>query len=105
VGQFSVHVNTDPATQARFPLFVDIQDDLLSFLATRVVIPLTPLDRHDRDGIPMLTPELTIEGKHYVLLAPQLMHLKADRLGPLVAELNAERREVLTAVEMIFRGL
>jgi hypothetical protein len=47
MGQFSVHRNSDPATQEHFPLFVDIQDDLLSYTATRVVIPLTPRERHD----------------------------------------------------------
>ena len=31
--------------------------------------------------------------------------MKADRLGPIVAQLDAERREALLAVEMIFRGL
>jgi toxin CcdB len=105
MGQFSVHSNPNPATQDRFPLFVDIQDDLLSFLATRVVIPLTPRDRRGHDMILALAPPLTIEGKHYVLLAPQLMHMREDRLGTVVAALEAERREVLAAVEMIFRGL
>lgn len=105
MGQFSVHSNPDPATQERFPLFVDVQDDMLSYLATRVVIPLTPKDRHDYDAILALAPPLTIEGKHYVLLAPQLTHLKANQLGPAVAQLTAERGDVLAAVEMLFRGL
>ena len=105
MGQFAVHSNPDPATRDRYPLFVDIQDDLLSFLATRVVIPLTPRDRRGDDMILALAPPLTIHGEQYVLLAPQLMHLRADRLGPAVAQLEAERREVLLAVEMIFRGL
>ena len=52
-----------------------------------------------------LAPPLTIQGEQHVLLAPQLMHLRADRLGPAVAQIEAERREVLLAVEMIFRGL
>ena len=104
MGQFSVHRNSDEATQDRFPLFVDIQDNLLTFLATRVIVPLAPRDR-GHDAIPALVPSLTIEGKDYLLLAPQLMHLRADRLGPAIAEIETERREVLIAVEMIFRGL
>ena len=105
MGQFSVHSNTDPATQEHFPLFVDIQNDLLSYMATRVVIPLTPRERHDYDTIPTLAPPIVVEGRHYVLLAPQLMHLRATQLGPVVAELSAERHDVLASVEMIFRGL
>jgi toxin CcdB len=105
MGQFSVHSNTDPATQEHFPLFVDIQNDLLSYMATRVVIPLTPRERHDYDIIHTLAPPITVEGRRYVLLAPQLMHLKASQLGPVVAELNAERPDVLASVEMLFRGL
>jgi toxin CcdB len=105
VGQFAVHRNLDEATQDRYPLFVDVQDDLLCFLATRVVIPLTPRDRRGHDMILALAPPLTIDGKDYVLLAPQLMHLKASQLGPIVAQLEAERHDVLRSVEMIFRGL
>ena len=105
MGQFSVHSNPDPATQELFPLFVDIQNDLLSHMATRVVIPLSPRERHDFDVIPTLIPPITVEGRRYVLLAPQLMHLKASQLGPVVAELNIERHDVLASVEMIFRGL
>jgi len=33
------------------------------------------------------------------------MHLKASQLGPVVAQLEAERHDVLRSVEMIFRGL
>ena len=40
--QFAVHKNTNPATRAAVPLLLDVQNDLLADLATRVVVPLYP---------------------------------------------------------------
>jgi toxin CcdB len=105
MGQFTVHRNTDPMTEHRVPLFVDIQNDLLTHLATRIVIPLARQQGQQYDIMWTLVPELTINGQRYVLLVPQLMHVKAEQLGPAVAEVKHERHEVLAAVEMLFKGL
>ena len=105
MAQFSVHRNADATTAEKYPLFIDIQDDLLSSLATRIVIPLTRPGSQSYDILWTLVPELTIDGERYVLLAPQLTHLKAIELGPAVAKLGHERHTVLAAVEMLFRGL
>ena len=40
MAQFDIHRNLDETTAERYPLLADIQDNLLSMLATRVVIPL-----------------------------------------------------------------
>jgi toxin CcdB len=105
MGQFTVHRNVDPATAERFPLFIDIQDNLLSSLATRVVIPLTPHEQRSYDVLWTLVPELSINGARYMLLTPQVTHMTVDQLGPVVAELGSDRHVVLAAAEMIFRGL
>ena len=106
MAQFDIHSNLDETTAGHFPLLADIQDDLLSCLATRVVIPLV---RHEgqRYDVPWhLVPELTVAGQRYVLLVPQLTHVRAGQLGPAARALDgSERHLVLASVEMIFRGL
>jgi toxin CcdB len=41
MAQFALYRNKDPRTRAAIPLLVDIQNDLLESLGTRVVIPLS----------------------------------------------------------------
>lgn len=43
MSQFSVHRNGNPRTRKRYPYLIDIQNDFLEHLATRVVIPLREL--------------------------------------------------------------
>lgn len=47
--QFDVYVNTDRDTNKIYPYFVDIQNGILDSLNSRVVIPLTPADKSDRN--------------------------------------------------------
>lgn len=106
MSQFDIHRNLDETTAERFPLLADIQDDLLASLATRVVIPLVRQDGQSYEVLWNLVPELTVDGQRHVLLVPQLTHVRAEQLGPVVRALDgSERHLVLSSVEMIFRGL
>ena len=40
MARFAVYENPNPATRADVPSLLDVQDDLLDNLATRVVVPL-----------------------------------------------------------------
>jgi len=40
VAQFSVHENPDPRTKGDVPFLLDVQSNVLSVLASRVVVPL-----------------------------------------------------------------
>ena len=40
MAQFDVHRNSDAATREHSPYILDVQSNLLSHLATRVVVPL-----------------------------------------------------------------
>ena len=106
MAQFDIHRNLDETTAARYPLLADIQDDLLAGLATRVVIPLVRKEGQTYDVLWNLVPEVTVYGARHVLLVPQLTHVRAEQLGPVVRAFDgSERHLVLSAVEMIFRGL
>jgi toxin CcdB len=106
MAQFHIHRNLDPMTAGRYPLLTDIQDNLLSGLSTRLVIPLVCQEGHCFDVLWNLVPELTVEEQRYVLLVPQLTHVRAEQLGPAVRSLgDSERHLALSAVEMLFRGL
>lgn len=106
MAQFSVHRNRNAATKARFPLLLDVQTDLLKDLATRVVIPLAPASESARrSAIEALTPLCTVEGKRYLLIAPQLAGIAAKELGPPVADLSNDRQSILGALNLLFTGI
>ena len=61
MAQFDVHRNLDAATQQHSPYVLDVQSDLLSHLATRIVVPLMrPGDLGAR--VPRLNPVFQVDG-------------------------------------------
>ena len=103
MARFDLYPNPDPEDRVDTPYVLDVQNDHIGGLATRVVIPLrtqrlVPLPARG------LNPTLTIGGKRLVLdtasLAPvpQLM-LKRPMELPAV-----QRGEVLDALDTLFGG-
>ena len=103
--QFAVYRNKNSATRARFPLLLDIQSDLLDPLATRVVVPLSPAGAARSRTMHTLTPVLSVEGKEYLLLTPQLAGVATRELGPMVGDLAAERAKITAAVDFLIEGV
>lgn len=100
MAQFDVYKN---AGGGIYPLVIDIQSDLLSKLATRVVVPLA---RRDRYPIPLAraTPIANIEGVDYVLVVPLLAAVAASTLGKPHASLAHHRADVIAAIDLVFTG-
>ena len=104
--QFAVHRNRNAATQARFPLLLDVQTDLLQELGTRVVVPLTPATTATkRAAMQTLTPVCTVDGKPYLLLTPQLAGIATKELGPPIGSLSHERPSIMAALDLLLTGI
>ncbi|WP_459873740.1 CcdB family protein, partial [Endothiovibrio diazotrophicus] len=87
MAQFDVYRNTDPASAEAVPYLLDLQNDLLDPLGTRVVAPLIAAGRA---GLPIsrLTPVLEIEGRLLLLSIPELAGIPTRRLGPRAGSLD-----------------
>lgn len=106
MGQFTVHRNRNAATKARFPLLLDVQSDLLSELATRVVVPLTPTTAATRrTAMRTLTPVLVVEGTDYLMVTPQLAGISARELGSPIADIPEQRPTILAALDLLITGI
>jgi toxin CcdB len=103
--QFSVHRNQHAPTRARFPLLVDIQTNLLEELATRVVIPLTPQAASKSQKMNRLTPVVVVDGKQYIAVTPQLSAITKNELGPVIADLAADRADFISALDFLLTGI
>lgn len=103
--QFAVHKNRNSATRGRFPLLLDVQSDLLEPLSTRVVVPLSPVATARDVVMKQLAPILTIDGKQYVMLTPQLAGISARELGESIANLATQRPTIIAALDLLITGI
>jgi toxin CcdB len=103
--QFAVYKNKNAQTRARFPFLLDIQSELLDPLVTRVIVPLAPAGSARARSMQTLTPEISVGGKAYVLLTPQLAGIAVRELGPMVADASAERAKIVAALDFLIAGI
>ena len=102
MAQFDVHRNPG---KRRYPLLLDVQDDLLTTLATRVVVPLTTSKQFGARPITRLNPVATVDGRDYVLVFQELAAIPAAALGESVASLRDRRTEMIAAIDLLFTGI
>lgn len=102
MAQFDVHRNPK---RGAFPLLLDVQTDLLASLATRVVVPMTKIDRRAPKPITRLNPTATVDGVEYSLVFQELAAIPKSALGEHVASLASRRSELLTAWDLLFTGI
>ena len=105
MAQFSVHRNSNAATRATFPFLLDVQNDMLNELGTRVVVPLCPAAAMKGKLLRHLMPAFTIEGKQFAMMTPQLAGVSVKQLGPKVAELSGKRVEIVAALDLLITGI
>lgn len=87
------------------PLVVDVQADILADLASRVVVPLMPADRAEKEVLARLKPTLSIDGRDYVFQTTDIAALPIARLGEQVTRLEPDDRDAVTnALDFLFFG-
>lgn len=105
MSQFTVYKNEDKATRKTYPYFLNVQNDLLDELNSRVVIPFsTPGSIKHRDA-KKLCPLIKIDGKEFVLLTHQISTVPASFLKTQVAEVATFRSEIISAIDILFTGI
>ena len=104
MAQFDVHRNLAPS-KTRVPFLLDVQADLLSVLATRVVIPLMQPSEVGNQIVRHLHFEVDVEGQRLIALGSELAAIPAKALGPRVTNLAALRTEIVRALDMVISGI
>jgi toxin CcdB len=103
--QFAVYKNRNTETRGRFPLLLDVQSDLLEPLSTRVVVPLSPVASARDVVMKQLAPILTIDGKQYVMLTPQLAGVSTRELGQSIGNAMTERATIMAGLDLLITGI
>ena len=105
MAQFDVYRNANPGTRLRIPYLLDVQADLLSTLATRIVVPLCQPEVLGGMLAERLSPELKIEGRKLVMLTPELAGIPRRSLGERVMSVAHERGAIIAALDFAFTGI
>ncbi len=104
MNQFDLYANANPQSKKAYPLFVDIQHNLLEALNSRVVIPLTKAS--PQQNLPdSLCPILDIEGNHYYLLTHQVTSVSKSYLKKKVGSVLLNRTEIINALDFLVSGI
>ena len=96
--QFTVYRNPDGVGY-----LLNVQADVNDHFATRVVVPLFPLD-----DIPefakTLNPLFEVEGKPMVMMTQGLAAVPFQLLKQSVVSLEGKRAEIVAALDLLFQG-
>ena len=105
MSQFSVYENKNKATKKTYPYFLNVQNDLLDELNSRVVIPFsTPGSIKHRDA-KKLCPIIQIQGKDFVLLTHQITTVPESILSSKVDQVDVFRTGIISAIDLLFTGI
>ncbi len=97
------HLDVHPMPGGSEGYVLDVQAELLSHLATHVVVPLLPEAAAPRP-ISELNPVLEVAGRRHVLVTQALASVPVRELGRAVATLAARRDEVTRALDTLLVG-
>ena len=104
MAQFSVYTNLNSTTKDRYPFLLDIQNQLLEALDTRLVIPLALLTKYESKPIRELMPVVTINSQKYVVLTPLQAAINKKLIGPMIADLSTHRQEIISSIDFLITG-
>ncbi len=103
MARFDVYANPDVSERAIIPFFLDVQNDYIRGLQTRVVVPLW-----NGDLLPLkvadLNPELEVGGRWVVMDTPALGAVPIALLKQLVGNLTSQQLAIQNAIDTLFGG-
>lgn len=105
MSQFTLYLNTEKSTKKTYPYFLDVQNDLVGMLNSRLVIPLTPANLLDAFAPEKLCPVIKIDSADFVLLTHQLTSVPIKILNTPVTSLEAFRDEVIGSIDFLITGI
>lgn len=100
MAQFDVYENLNERTKNSIPFLLDIQNDVLKNLSTRVVIPLVVTNQ----SINFLNPKFTINQIDVILSTAELASIPMEILGSRICSLKEKREEIIGAVDFLVTG-
>ncbi|WP_421715800.1 CcdB family protein [Arcobacter arenosus] len=100
MAQFDVYKNINENSKKNIPYLLDIQNDILKDLTSRVVVPLVVNNK----GMKILNPEFEIEDKKVIMSTSELASISLDNIGEKVCTLKDNREDIISAIDFLVTG-
>lgn len=100
MAQFSVYRNPNIQSNQEYPYLLDIQNDLLSTMTTRVVIPLSKTLK----PVKHLNPIFQIEGNSIVLSVAEMAGVPVSMLENEITNLKEYHDEIINTIDFLING-
>ena len=100
MAQFDVYLNENILTNQKVPYLLDVQNDILKSLNTRVVIPLV----RDVKGVKGLTKEFIINDEKVYLTTAQMGAVMISELKQKVTSLENKKEEIKNSIDFLIYG-
>ena len=100
MAQFDVYINENNQTNQKVPYLLDVQNDILKSLNTRVVIPLV----RDLKGVQGLTKEFVINDEKVYLTTAQMGTVMINELKQKIGNLENEKEEIKNSIDFLIYG-
>ncbi|MFT7009432.1 MAG: toxin CcdB [Colwellia sp.] len=105
MSQFDVYINPSKKSREAYPYIIDIQNALISDIATRIVMPLGRLNHFRNEKMDGLTPVVEYENEQFVLLTPQISSMSVKLLTNPVGSVESLRDEIIAAIDFAITGI
>lgn len=103
--QFDVYENPSPRMRDQYPYVVDIQSDLLSSLATRMVAPLALTSLRASELPRRLCPVFVVRKKSLMLVPFEAAPLDKRLLKKEIVSIRVHANEIVDAMDAVISGL
>ncbi|WP_045221647.1 CcdB family protein [Desulfonatronum thioautotrophicum] len=100
MAQFDVYIGR--SKNAKY--FIDLQDNILDTLTTRVVAPLVPLELINLP-IKNVNPIIYVNDEKLLLFTHLLAAIPCKQLGKCIGNIRTQRNEIVAALDMLFTGV
>ncbi len=105
MAQFDVYDNTSKATRKAYPYILELQNDVISEITTRIVVPLADNRYMGNEEFKGLTPKISYEDKELLILMPQIASMSTKSLKNPVGSLSHLRDEIIAALDFAITGI
>lgn len=103
MARFDAYNNPDVDERKFVPFLLDVQNDFIRGMDTRVVVPLWKVGFLP-DRLEQLHPELEVNGQRVVMDTPALGSVPAQNLRRVVDNLGSQQLTIQNALDTLFGG-
>jgi toxin CcdB len=105
MAQFDVYDNPSKSSRKVYPYILELQNDVISEIATRIVVPLADNRYMSSEEFKGLTPKVNYNDKELLILIPQIASMSTRSLKNPVGSLSHLRDEIISALDFAITGI